>query len=148
MKMSHKRGFNNREAYVTQYIALTFFTIGIASSIGSDDLLAAFAAGCAMSWDGDFNERNRDESLPTVIDFVFNCACFMYIGAWMPFNSFTAYDLGITPWRLVALFVLVLFLRRIPLLLMIYTWVPEIDTWRHALFVGHFGKVFSTPVKR
>jgi sodium/hydrogen antiporter len=45
MKFSHRQGFIDRESYVAQYLALTFFTIGIASTIGSDDLLAAFAAG-------------------------------------------------------------------------------------------------------
>lgn len=45
MKLSHRRGFIDRESYVAQYLALTFLTIGIASTIGSDDLLAAFAAG-------------------------------------------------------------------------------------------------------
>jgi sodium/hydrogen antiporter len=45
MKYSHRKGFIDRESYVAQYLALTFFTIGIASTIGTDDLLAAFAAG-------------------------------------------------------------------------------------------------------
>jgi len=45
MKLSHRKGFVDRESYVAQYLALAFFTIGIVSTIGSDDLLAAFAAG-------------------------------------------------------------------------------------------------------
>jgi NhaP-type Na+/H+ or K+/H+ antiporter len=45
MKYSHRKGFIDRESYVAQYLALALFTIGIASTIGSDDLLAAFAAG-------------------------------------------------------------------------------------------------------
>jgi NhaP-type Na+/H+ or K+/H+ antiporter len=51
MKYSHRKGFIDRESYVAQYLALTIFTIGVASTIGSDDLLAAFAAGqleCAI----------------------------------------------------------------------------------------------------
>ena len=45
IKFSHKRGFINRESYVAQYIALAIFITGIVSTLGSDDLLAAFAAG-------------------------------------------------------------------------------------------------------
>jgi hypothetical protein len=45
MKFSYKRGFINRESYITQYIALALLVTGIVSTIGSDDLLAAFAAG-------------------------------------------------------------------------------------------------------
>jgi len=45
MKFSHRRGFIDRESYVAQYLALAVFITGIVSTIGSDDLLAAFAAG-------------------------------------------------------------------------------------------------------
>ena len=48
MKYSHRMGFIDRESYVAQYLALSLFTIGIASTIGSDDLLAAFAAGMLL----------------------------------------------------------------------------------------------------
>ena len=42
--------------------------------------------------------------------------------------------------RLVVLFFAVLVLRRIPAMLLLYHWVPEIDGWREALFSGHFGE--------
>jgi len=74
-----------------------------------------------------------------VIDFVLNCASFVYIGAWLPFRSFYMPELGITPPRLVILCIAILFARRIPALLMLYKWIPEIRNWREALFTGHFG---------
>ena len=49
MKFSHRKGFIDRESYVAQYLALALFTIGVVSTIGSDDLLAAFAAGISTS---------------------------------------------------------------------------------------------------
>ncbi|KAI0644431.1 Sodium/hydrogen exchanger family-domain-containing protein [Trametes meyenii] len=139
MKFSHRKGFIDRESYVAQYLALALFTVGITRTLGSDDLLAAFAAGSAISWDGYFNQQIEDEVFSSVIDLLLNCGCFVYIGAWMPFNMFNAPELGITPWRLVVLFVAVLVLRRIPPLLLLYKWVPEIKTWREAIFSGHFG---------
>lgn len=45
MKYSHRHGFIDRESYVAQYLALAIFITGVVSTIGSDDLLAAFAAG-------------------------------------------------------------------------------------------------------
>ena len=45
MRVSHERGFIDRESYVMQYLSFAFLTIGIASVLGCDDLLAAFAAG-------------------------------------------------------------------------------------------------------
>lgn len=45
LKLSHRYRLIDRNSYVTQYVALAIFTIGVVSTIGSDDLLAAFAAG-------------------------------------------------------------------------------------------------------
>ena len=45
MKLSHRKGWLDRESYIAQYLAFAILTIGIASTLGSDDLLAAFAAG-------------------------------------------------------------------------------------------------------
>ena len=58
----------------------------------------------------------------------------------MPFDDFNSPELGITPWRLVILFLVILVIRRIPALLILYHWVPEIDGWKEALFSGHFGE--------
>ncbi|KAF9478628.1 hypothetical protein BDN70DRAFT_921783 [Pholiota conissans] len=141
MKYSRKRGYINRESYVAQYLALAVFITGFVSLVGSDDLLAAFAAGSAISWDGEFNTHTEGESFASVIELLLNCGCFIYIGAWLPFDSFTMPELGITPWRLLVLSGGIMFLRRIPAILTLYRWIPEIASWREALFSGHFGPV-------
>ncbi|TFY83606.1 hypothetical protein EWM64_g396 [Hericium alpestre] len=139
MRFAHQKGLVEREGYVAQYIALAIFTIGVTSTLGSDDLLAAFAAGNAFSWDGSFDTQVGNEVFSSVIDFVLNSACFVYIGAWLPFSQFNNPELGMTPGRLVALVLVILALRRIPAVMILYKWVPEITSWREALFAGHFG---------
>lgn len=139
MKISHKQGFINHGSYISQYLALPIFTMGIASTVGADDLLAAFAAGCAISWDGHFHKQTEDDSFSSVIDYVLNCCCFIYIGAWLPFHAYDFPEYGITPWKLVLLVIAIMVLRRIPFLLAVYKFVPEIKSWQQALFSGHFG---------
>lgn len=139
MRYTHRNGLIDRESYVAQFLALALFTIGLVSTLGSDDLLAAFAAGSAVSWSGHFNTHTSHEVFSSVIDLVLNCACFIYIGAWLPFSSFDSPELGIVPWKLLVLFLGILLLRRIPCFLLIYKWVPDIKDWREALFCGHFG---------
>jgi NhaP-type Na+/H+ or K+/H+ antiporter len=97
--------------------------------------------GSAISWDGDFNTHTEGEVFSSVIDLVLNCACFVYIGAWIPFQHFRIDNLGITPWRLAVLTCGIMVLRRIPAILALYKWIPEITSWREALFSGHFGKI-------
>jgi sodium/hydrogen antiporter len=152
------KGFLDRESYVAQYIALALFTVGATNSLGNDDLLAAFAAGMlvphydgffcsflregsAISWDGHFNIQTEDDAFSAILDLVLNCACFIYIGAWLPFDRFDISELGISPWRLVLLVLVILVLRRIPSILILYKWMPEVSNWREALFCGHFGPV-------
>lgn len=48
MKFSHNRGFIDQESFVAQYLALAIFTAGVVSTLGSDDLLAAFACGMKL----------------------------------------------------------------------------------------------------
>lgn len=141
LKFSQRRGFLDRESYIAQYIALALFTVGATNSLGNDDLLAAFAAGCAISWDGHFNLQTEHDSFSTVLDLVLNCACFVYIGAWLPFDKFHISEIGVTPWRLVILVLIILALRRIPSLLLLYKLMPEVANWREALFCGHFGPI-------
>ncbi|KAG1730025.1 Cation/H+ exchanger [Suillus lakei] len=140
MRISHDKGFIDRESYIAQYLALSIFTVGVASTIGADDLLAAFAAGCAISWDGYFHAQTENDAFSSVIDYILNCGCFIYIGAWLPFDDYHSPEYGITPWKLVVLMIAILFLRRIPFLLMVYKFVPEIASWKEALFSGHFGE--------
>jgi NhaP-type Na+/H+ or K+/H+ antiporter len=158
MRFAHLKGFLDRESYIAQYIALALFTVGATNSLGNDDLLAAFAAGAfvpchdvffflflrvgsAISWDGHFNLQTEDDAFSSVLDLVLNCACFIYIGAWLPFDQFHISELGISPWRLALLVLVILALRRIPCLLVLYKWLPEVSNWHEALFCGHFGPV-------
>jgi NhaP-type Na+/H+ or K+/H+ antiporter len=97
--------------------------------------------GSAISWDGDFNLQTENDAFSSILDLVLNCACFIYIGAWLPFDRFDISELGISPWRLVLLMLVILALRRIPSLLILYKLMPEVSNWREALFCGHFGPV-------
>lgn len=45
LRKAYQKGLVDRESFVAQYLALAVFTTGIASALGADDLLAAFAAG-------------------------------------------------------------------------------------------------------
>ena len=46
------------------------FANGVTTLIGSDDLLAAFAAGAAFAWDGFFNRQTEAAVFSSVIDLV------------------------------------------------------------------------------
>ncbi|KAF7978637.1 hypothetical protein HWV62_45136 [Athelia sp. TMB] len=141
MKFCEAHNLIDRQSYVAQYISLAVLTIGLTTLLGSDDLLAAFACGTAFAWDGFFNRQTEEAVFSSVIDLLFNIAAFIYVGAWMPFSAFSDASLTLTPWRLVVIALLVLLFRRLPAVLALYRWIPDIKTFREAVFSGHFGPI-------
>ncbi|ORX37176.1 Sodium/hydrogen exchanger family-domain-containing protein [Kockovaella imperatae] len=139
MKFSEAKKLIDRQSFVAQYVSLAILSIGFTSLLGSDDLLSAFACGCAFAWDGFFNKATEDAEFSNVIDLLFNCAAFIYIGAIIPFDSFNDPRLTIAWWRLVVLAICILLVRRLPVIMALYKWIPDIKTFREALFVGWFG---------
>ncbi|KAF8074102.1 Sodium/hydrogen exchanger family-domain-containing protein [Lyophyllum atratum] len=141
MKFCQRHNLIDRHSYVAQYLSLAMLTIGITTLLGSDDLLAAFACGTAFAWDGFFNRQTEESVFSSVIDLLFNVAAFVYVGAWMPFGSFQDEELGLSVWRLVVIAICVFLLRRLPAVVALYKWIPDIKTFREAIFSGHFGPI-------
>lgn len=120
---------------------LALFCTGVGSIIGTDDLLVAFAAGAAFSWDGWFARKTEETHVSNVIDLLLNMAFFVYFGAIIPWEMYSEPALGIYPWKLVVIAILLILFRRIPILLALKPIIPNIRTWREALFCGHFGPI-------
>nr|ODN82429.1 Na+/H+ exchanger AnNHA1 [Cryptococcus depauperatus CBS 7841] len=139
MKFAERKRLIDRQSYVAQYVSLAVLSIGVTSLLGSDDLLCAFACGCAFAWDGFFNKATEDAVFSNVIDLLFNCAAFIYIGAIIPFDHFNLPNVCLRVWRLVVLSLCVLLLRRLPIMIATYKFIPDIKTFREALFTGWFG---------
>lgn len=141
MKFCERNDLIDRQSYVAQYFSLALLTIGIMTMLGSDDLLAAFACGTAFAWDGFFNKQTAESVFSSVIDLLFNVAAFVYVGAWMPFDSFNNAALTLSVWRLTVIAILVLLLKRLPIMIMLYKFIPDVKTLREAVFSGHFGPI-------
>lgn len=109
--------------------------------IGLDDLLVGFCAGVGFSNDGWFTEKTEESHVSNVIDLLLNLAYFVYFGSIIPWDHYNAPEWGLTPWRLVVIALFVIFFRRIPIMLALKPVIPDIKTWREALFAGHFGPI-------
>ncbi|KAG6879308.1 hypothetical protein C0992_003726 [Termitomyces sp. T32_za158] len=141
MKFCQRHNLIDRHSYVAQYISLAMLTMGVTILLGSDDLLAAFSCGTAFAWDGFFNRQTEESNFSSVIDLLFNIAAFVYVGAWMPFSAFQNKETTLSVWRLFVIAILVFILRRLPPMIALYRWIPDIKTFREAIFSGHFGPI-------
>lgn len=135
---SYKRELMGSASYLSFYLLLAVFGLGLASTLGVDDFLVTFFAGLGFSHGGNF--PTADARLPVVIDLVLNSTMFVFFGAMIPWSSFSQLD-SITPTRLFGLLALVLLFRRIPIVYSMYRlrFLPHIRTSTEALFAGHFG---------
>ncbi|KAF1996797.1 hypothetical protein P154DRAFT_401067, partial [Amniculicola lignicola CBS 123094] len=141
IRYAHERDLIDRESFLVFYFVLALFCAGSGSILGMDDLLVGFAAGVGFSNDGWFLEKTEEAHVSNVIDLLINLAFFVYFGAIIPWEQFNSDIIGLSPWRLVVLGIMVLLFRRIPIMLALKPVIPDIKTWREALFAGHFGPI-------
>lgn len=136
LKFTLQRKWVDNEAFLSYFIALSLFVIGSCGLIGTDDLLAAFLAGNAFSLGDFYREETADDSLQTSMDMLLNQAVFVWIGATMPWDQMEMIDPG---WRILTAAILILTLGRLPAMLCLYRFIPEVKSLKEAFFAGWFG---------
>ncbi|KAL8826205.1 MAG: hypothetical protein Q9191_003944, partial [Dirinaria sp. TL-2023a] len=141
IKFADRKGLIDRESFLVFYFTLALFCAGTGSLLGTDDLLVGFAAGVGFSNDGWFTHKTEESHVSNVIDLLLNLAYFVYFGSIIPWAQYNAPEIGLTPWRLVVIALLVVFFRRIPIMMALKPVIPDVKTWREALFAGHFGPI-------
>ncbi|KAK5947065.1 hypothetical protein PMZ80_001211 [Knufia obscura] len=136
LRFSEERGYTQKSTLFVFYFLLAIFSVGVGSTLGLDDFLVAFSAGTAFSWDSWFNEKTHEMRLPSIIDLLLNSTMFIYFGTIIPWGKYTG---QINAWKLLACTVLILLFRRLPSMLAIKRFLPEVRSWSEAIFAGHFG---------
>ncbi|KAL8680271.1 MAG: hypothetical protein Q9186_003509 [Xanthomendoza sp. 1 TL-2023] len=141
IKWADSKNLIDRESFLVFYFTLALFCAGTGATLGTDDLLVGFAAGVGFSNDGWFSQKTEESHVSNVIDLLLNLAYFVYLGSVIPWEQYNNPAIGLTPWRLVVIALLVIFFRRIPIVLALKPFIPDVKTWREALFAGHFGPI-------
>ncbi|KAK4981581.1 hypothetical protein LTR66_009878 [Elasticomyces elasticus] len=141
LRFSDGRGYIDAPGLTVFYLLLAILGVGVGSTLGADDFLVSFGAGYGFARDGWFAKKTHGVHLPNVVDLLLNSSMFVYLGTIIPWYAFspTAATPYVTPVRLLAFLALVLCFRRIPVVLALHRWIPDILTVREALFAGHFG---------
>ncbi|KAJ5032927.1 uncharacterized protein L3040_009516 [Drepanopeziza brunnea f. sp. 'multigermtubi'] len=137
---AEEKKFVDRESFLVFAITLALFIVGTCGIIGSDDVLACFIAGNVFTWDDWFRLETLDDSLQPTIDMLLNLSIFIWFGAICPWASFRTNDI-IPIYRLIFLGVLVLLLRRLPVVFALHKLIHQIEEKRQAIFVGFFGPI-------
>ncbi|KAG8162743.1 hypothetical protein KVR01_007221 [Diaporthe batatas] len=154
LRSSEARGYASRPGLVAFYLLLAVLCVGVGSTLGLDDFLVAFGAGVGFAHDGWFSSKADGEAqggggapFRAVVDLVLDSGVFVYFGSMVPWRSFVpragdVLDGHVSPPALLLFLALVLLLRRLPALLALHAaggLVPDVRTYKEALFCGHFG---------
>lgn len=141
IRFAEKHNLIERRSFLVFYLMIALFCAGSGSVLGLDDLLVGFAAGVGFSNDGWFREKTEKSSVSNVLDLLLNLAYFVYLGTIIPWEQYNNNFFGMQAWRLAVIAILVLLFRRIPIVMALKPFIPDIRSWREALFVGHFGPI-------
>ncbi|KAG8625009.1 hypothetical protein KVT40_006760 [Elsinoe batatas] len=141
LRFSEEREYVDEAGLTVFYLLLALLSVGVGSTLGSDDFLVAFGAGYGFARDGRFQKKIKSANLPEVVDLMLNSAMFVYFGTIIPWHAFTQGEITymLTPWKLTLFAVLTLLFRRIPIMLAVYRFTPDIRTFNEAIFCGWFG---------
>jgi Na(+)/H(+) antiporter len=141
IKLAEKHDMIDRESFLVFYFVLALFCAGSGSILGMDDLLVGFACGVGFSNDGWFTQKTEESHVSNVIDLLLNLTYFVYLGTIIPWDQFNNTDIGLSAWKLTIIAIFVILFRRIPIMMALKPLIPDIKTWREALFAGHFGPI-------
>ncbi|KAJ2381232.1 Na+/H+ antiporter, partial [Coemansia sp. RSA 2603] len=131
----------DKESFLAFSIGLAVFIVGILQLIRSDDVLCCFIAGHAFTWDDWFREETKDAHFQEVLDGLINVTFFIYFGTIIPWHQFNNAELVIAPWRLIVAAIMVLLLRRLPIVVLLTRLTPAFRNYRQSMFAGWFGPI-------
>lgn len=130
------RGNIEQPSYLAYTLALSLAVLGATKLLGTDGILAVFAAGVALNVAVDTEDENREERVQEAINRFFVLPVFVLLGLALPWQQWL--DLG---WSGPLLVAAVLLLRRLPAVLAVSPILSPAHGLRDALFVGWFGPV-------
>ncbi|KAJ1818335.1 hypothetical protein LPJ75_001477 [Coemansia sp. RSA 2598] len=131
----------DKESFLAFSIGLSIFIVGCLQLIRSDDVLCCFIAGHAFTWDDWFREETKDAHFQEVLDGLINVTFFIYFGTIIPWHQFNNAELIIAPWRLIVAAIMVLLLRRLPIVVLLTRLTPAFRNYRQSIFAGWFGPI-------
>jgi NhaP-type Na+/H+ or K+/H+ antiporter len=125
-----------KPSFLAYTVALSLAVLGGVKLLGSDGILAVFAAGTVFSMVVGGSDRAEEEGVQEAVDRFFTLYIFVLLGLALPWEKWL--ELG---WGGLLLAVAVLLLRRLPALLLLRPFLPQLRGIQDALFVGWFGPI-------
>jgi NhaP-type Na+/H+ or K+/H+ antiporter len=141
LRAAYSNEYPERSSFIVFYLLLAILAVGVGSTLNVDGFLVALGAGVGFSEGGYFANHPSKAKFPSLIDLLLNSTIFVFFGADVPWAAFKSCEIApsVNYRTLGIFFALILVLRRIPVVLALRRFIPDVKTYREALFLGHFG---------
>ena len=133
---AHRHGEIRNPSFFAYSIALALTALGSTRLVGTDGILAVFAAGIAFNMAISTSAEESEEQIDESVNRFFVLPIFVLLGLSLPWGAWA--DLG---WKGPVFAVLVLLLRRPPWVLLLAGRVPRMQGTQDGLFTGWFGPI-------
>lgn len=136
LQLAKNREVIEQPSFLAYTVALSLLVLGAAKLLGTDGILAVFAAGVALNTAVDTETENEQERMDEAVNRFFVLPIFVLLGMALPWGAWL--ELG---WKGLALVGAVLLLRRLPAVLAFGPLLRSVRGWSDILFLGWFGPV-------
>lgn len=131
-----RRGLIETHSLLSYTVALSLLTLGAAALVKADALISVFLAGLVFNITSDIEQQRQEENIQEAVNKLFTLPMFVVFGIALPFADWAA--LG---WPLLAFVILVLALRRPPVIAALLPGLREPLKGHDVAFLSWFGPV-------
>lgn len=133
---AERNHLTDKTSFLAYTLTLSLLTLGLTKLVGTDGILAVFAAGLAFNRQVKGQTRAADANVQESIGQFFILPAFTFFGLMLPWHDWL--KLGWPIWLIVLCILLV---RRLLPLLLLQKLIPELKAPKDTLFLGWFGPV-------
>lgn len=136
LQLAEQKSTIDHSSFLAVTLALTIAILGLGELIGTDSILGVFAAGLAFDQVVGGKDRAVESNIQESVNLFFTLPAFVLFGLMIPVDKWL--ELG---WRGVALVVLILLFRRLPVLLLLRPLMPLWRDYKMVITAGYFGPI-------
>lgn len=137
LKFAETHDLVDKESFLVFSFSLALSTVGYMVLMKSNDLVAVFFVGTTLAWDNWIIEQTRGYQFQETIDLLFTISFFTLFGLHFPWNQLK----NIPFHSSFLLCLMILLFRRLPAVIALYRFIPEVKTFQEAVFMGWFGPI-------
>lgn len=136
LEWAERRDTIEQTSLLAYSLALSLVVLGFSELIGSNGILAVFAAGRGFVAVVSVRERHEEERIQEAVYRFFLLPIFVFLGLVLPWEAWEAMG-----WPLAVLVALILLLRRLPVVWLLHRRIRLLKRPEDARFAGWFGPI-------